>query len=93
MRRSVPLVSVNLELSSSPAPVAKEYVAFWPSRYEFCATILPAALVSLRGALVSRVMYQGPRFWLKLGVKWNMPLMSVTAETFQPDMSWLNDNT
>ena len=37
------------------------------------------------------VMYQGPRFWLKLLAPMNIPFMLVTLDTFQAEMSPLKE--
>ena len=87
----MPFVKVNLELSVSPVPDTSEYVGFWPSRYAFWALILPTVWVSLRAMLSSSTIYHGPRFWSKSLLKKNMFCMSVTPETFQEDMSLLNE--
>ena len=85
---SMPFVMVNLELLKSLP--AREYSGFWPARKEFCALMLPIVRLPFRMPLLSRTMYQGPRFWLKSLACWNMLRMLVAEETFQEDMSPLN---
>ena len=88
---SVSPLIVNLELSASPSPDTSAYVAFWLSRYVFCADIVPTVGTPLATVGLSSTTYHGPRFWLNLEAWTNMSSIAVTEETSHPDMSMLNE--
>ena len=65
------------------------YAPFWLSASQsFCGKIVPTVVSDARSTeVLSSVMYHFPRFWLKPLAPVNIWVMSVTDETFQPEMS------
>ena len=55
--------------------------------------MLPASRSSAEtaGLSVSRTIYHGPRFCSKRSAPSNIPDISVIAETFHPEISWLKE--
>ena len=86
------MCSVKRELSASPAPLTSEYSGACSNRRaEFCVAMAPTVRLSRFSAVLSSVMYHGPRFWLKDEAPSNMETVKVTEETSHPEMSPLKE--
>ena len=86
----LPSVMINL---SELSPGTIIYVGFCLSKKAFWADMIPTTPGTSASSMdmLSIVTYQLPRFWLKEVAESNIPVMLVTEETSQDDMSWLKE--